>query len=155
MLLGLDGGAVPSHPADDVAAAAGAPSAAVAALDLGGVPASARERVGVIRSLIADLEQRAAAGGFAGADLIELDQIATVYLPRLLQSYAEIPAAHRSQIFRDTGRSASFLLTERLDRIVDRLNEIGREVARGHIDAFSDNVRFIDMRYGTSASPFD
>jgi len=131
------------------------PTLTTVELDLTRVPAAAQERVATIQTMLADLEQRAVARGMAGADLTELTQIATVYLPRLLASYAAIPPEHRAEIFRDTGRSASFLLVERLDRIVARLGEISKDFARGHIDAFSDNMRFIDLRYGASTSPFD
>lgn len=115
------------------------PSLTSTVLDVTRVPAAAQERVATIQTMLADLEQRAVARGMAGADLTELTQIATVYLPRLLASYAAIPPEHRAEIFRDTGRSASFLLVERLDRIVARLGEISKDFARGHIDAFSDN----------------
>lgn len=130
------------------------PLAAAAPLDLSRVPAAVRDRVATIQRLIGELEGRAADRGLAGGELAELRQIGALYLPRLLQSYAEIPAQHRAEIFRDTGRSASFLLGERLDKIIDRLNEISRDFARGHLDAFSDNMRFIDLRYG-GGSPFD
>lgn len=124
-------------------------------VDLARVPAAARDRVAAIQAQIADLQHRAASRGHGDAEHVELTQIGSVYLPRLLKSYAEIPPEHRAEIFRDTGRSASFLLGERLDKILDRLNEISRDFARGHLDAFSDNMRFIDLRYGPSSSPFD
>ena len=118
------------------------------------VPAAAKDRVAAIQNMVAELRDRAAAFNVSSAELIELTQIETVYLPRLIRSYAEIPAQHRSEIFRNTGRSASFLLTERLDKIVERLNEMSKDLARGHLDAFSENMRFIDLRYGPS-NPFD
>lgn len=119
-----------------------------------GIPAAAKKRVVKIAKLLGELENRAAAQGIASNEVIELRQIGEVYLPRLLQSYAEIPPEHRAEIFRSTGRSASFLLGEKLDRIVDRLGEISRALAQGHLDAFSDNMRFIDTRYGSADSPF-
>ena len=71
----------------------------------------------------------------------------------MLRSYADIPPEHRAEIFRETGRSASFLLNERLDKIVDRLEEMSRQLARGNLDAFSENIRFVDTKYGLV--PFD
>lgn len=143
----------PAQPSPPPLRAPAPPPPPAPQLDLTRVPASARDRIGTIRTLIADLNDCAAAR--AGFDLTELTQIETVYLPRLLQSYADIPPQHRAEIFRDTGRSASFLLTERLDKIIDRLNEMSKDFARGHLDAFSDNMRFIDLRYGPGSSPFD
>lgn len=124
-------------------------------VDLSRVPATAKDRVTTIQTLIADLESRACSRGFTGSELAELTQIGTVYIPRLLQSYAHIPPKHRADIFRDTGRSASFLLVERLDKIIERLNHISRELARGHLDEFAENMRFIDLRYGSADSAFD
>lgn len=153
-LFGAGDTSVP-EPRPESAPVPDTPTLPTADLDLTRVPAAAKERVVTIQTMLADLEQRAVARGMAGTDLTELTQIATVYLPRLLASYAAIPPEHRAEIFRDTGRSASFLLVERLDRIVARLGEISKDFARGHIDAFSDNMRFIDLRYGASTSPFD
>jgi hypothetical protein len=57
-------------------------------------------------------------------------------------------------VFRETGRSASFLLNERLDKILARLREMSRQLARGNVDDFTQNIRFVDMNYGQT-SPFD
>lgn len=113
------------------------------------VPASARKRVATINRMLEDLQQRAAAKGGLGQERIELEQIQTLHVPRLLKSYVEIPPQHRAEIFRTTGRSASFMLTERLDRIIERLTEISRLLAQGDLDAFASNIRFIDTRYGS------
>lgn len=158
-LFGFDEpGAVPTSPSPPPPTpAASVPNVAPAPappLDLGNVPASARPRVATVRRLLEELETRAAARGLASDEVIELRQIGAVYLPRLLQSYAEIPPEHRAEIFRETGRSASFMLGEKLDRIIERLGEISRALAQGHLDAFSDNMRFIDTRYGSADSPF-
>lgn len=122
--------------------------------DLARIPPASRERILLIRTLIADLRDRAEAEGIVRAELIELRQIETVHLPRLIESYAEIPPEHRAEIFRATGRSASFQLTEGLDRIVERLREISRQLAQGNLDAFAQNMRFIDERY-RAKGPFD
>lgn len=155
LFVGGDSTMSRSRPSEDVSAAPAMARLATTDLDQSRIPAAAKDRVIAIQALLADLEQRAAERGMAVTDLIELTQIATVYLPRLLESYAAIPPKHRAEIFRDTGHSASFLLVERLDRIVERLGVISRDFAQGHLDAFSDNMRFIDMRYGASVLPFD
>ncbi|PSJ39521.1 hypothetical protein [Allosphingosinicella deserti] len=118
------------------------------------IPESSLERVRQIRTLLADLETRASARGLI-EELTELQRIKAAHLPKLLQSYIDIPPEHRSEIFRETGRSASFLLNERLDRMTGRLREISSMLARGQLNAFAENMRFIDMRYGSSDSPFD
>lgn len=156
-LLGLEEPPAPAPPHADPPPPSAQPDevpAQATPIDMQSIPASARTRVATVTRLLGELEVRAAARGLASGEVIELRQIQTVYLPRLLQSYAEIPPEHRAEIFRETGRSASFMLGEKLDRIIERLGEISRALAQGHLDAFSDNMRFIDTRYGSADSPF-
>ena len=116
------------------------------------IPAASLERVEQIRALVLDLESRAADQNLL-TELAELDRLRTTHLPKLLQSYVDIPPEHRAEVFRETGRSASFLLNERLDKMIARLGEISAMLARGQINAFRENMHFIDARYGSS--PFD
>ena len=44
----------------------------------------------------------------------ELVQMRDEHLPKLLRSYVEVPPQYRKEIFKNTGRSASFLLEEAL-----------------------------------------
>jgi hypothetical protein len=118
------------------------------------IPDSSRERAELIVSLVADLQERAAQRGLSG-ELHELERIRSVHLPRLLESYIEIPPEHRAEVFRETGRSASFLLNERLDKMTQRLREISKMLARDNLNAFSTNLQFVDGHYGSSDSPFD
>lgn len=118
------------------------------------IPQSSRARVDRIRGLLADLESRARESGLS-IELAELERIRTTHLPKLLQSYIDIPPEHRSEVFRETGRSASYLLNERLDKMTARMGEISAMLARGHLNAFAENMRFFDLRYGSPDSPFD
>jgi len=117
------------------------------------LPDSSLARVQEIRKMLGELDQRARERSLFDEKL-ELERLRGKHLPALLRSYADIPPEHRAEIFRETGRSASFLLNERLDKIVDRLAEMSRQLARGNLDAFSENIRFVDTKYGAS-SPFD
>lgn len=119
----------------------------------GRLPESSQGLVRQINALLIELEQRAE-GRSLVVETIELQRLKAVHLPSLLQSYVEIPPEHRAEVFRETGKSASFLLNERLGKILARLTEMSRELARGNLDAFTAKIRFIDMRYDT-ASPFD
>ena len=87
--------------------------------------------------------------------LIEIHQISDVHLPTLIKSYIDIPAAHRAEVFRKTGRSASFLLNDGLDKMADRLRSMSLSMAQGNIDAFASTMRFIDMRYGANGLSID
>lgn len=117
------------------------------------LPDSSLTKVQEIRKMLAELDQRARERSLFDEKL-ELERLRSKHLPALLRSYADIPPEHRAEIFRETGRSASFLLNERLDKIVGRLEEMSRQLARGNLDAFSENIRFVDTKYGAS-SPFD
>ncbi len=116
------------------------------------IPDVAREQVSTIRTLISGLESRAIEKASA-EELAELRQIAEVYLPKLLRSYIDIPPDARAEIYRQTGRSASYALKDRLQTIEQRLREISHMLAQEDLDAFHQNMRFIDQRFGKS--PFD
>ena len=118
------------------------------------IPDSSRDLAMLIVSQVADLEERAAKRGLT-TEIKELERIRSAHLPRLLQSYVDIPPEHRAEVFRETGRSASFLLNERLEKMNARLREISKMLARDNLNAFSTNMGFIDRQYGSQESPFD
>ena len=117
------------------------------------LPTSSWERVVLIRDQIGELE-RAAATRKMQVELDELGRIKATHLPTLLKSYIEIPPDHRAEVFRETGKSASFLLNESLDKLLARLREIGSQLAKGDINKFAENIRFVDLYYDQSKDPF-
>lgn len=112
------------------------------------LPDATRPRVERLLALIADIEGRAADDTMLASALGEVRQMRDVHLPRLVASYAEIPAEHRAEIFRRTGRSASYNLNQGFDRMIVRLETLSRSLAEGNLDSFADNLRFIEHRYG-------
>lgn len=76
-----------------------------------------------------------------------MEQMRDLHLPKLIKSYVDIPAEHRSEIFRTTGKSASFILNESLDKMQAKVDEILRNLAQKDLDAFSNNIKFIGQRY--------
>lgn len=117
------------------------------------LPQSALDRALSIRALSSELEARCRSAGLVG-EMADLERLRTSHLPRLLHSYVAIPPEERSEVFRETGRSASFQLNERLDRILERLHQMSRQLARGNVDEFTQNILFVDMRYG-AGGPLD
>lgn len=115
---------------------------------------SSLERVLSIRDLVRDLEKETTTRGMQ-TELDELGRIKGTHLPRLIQSYIEIPEQHRADVFRETGKSASFLLNESLDKMLARLRDISSQLAKGNITTFAENVRFVDLYYEQSKGPFD
>jgi hypothetical protein len=118
------------------------------------IPQSSLKRVLAIREAVRELEQETATRGMQ-AELDELGRIKATHLPKLIQSYIEIPEQHRSDVFRETGKSASFLLNDSLDKMLARLRDISSQLARGNITTFAENVRFVDLYYEQSKGPFD
>jgi hypothetical protein len=118
------------------------------------LPTSAHDRVILIRDTIHQLEKECAERKMQ-TELDELGRIKSTHLPSLLQSYIEIPAEHRADVFRETGKSASFLLSESLDKMLARLRDISSQLARGNITTFAENVRFVDLYYEQNKGPFD
>ncbi len=118
------------------------------------IPPSSLQRVLAIRDLVQDLEKETKQRAMQ-TELEELGRIKSTHLPRLIQSYIEIPEQHRADVFRETGKSASFLLNESLDKMLARLRDISSQLARGNITTFAENVRFVDLYYEESKGPFD
>lgn len=124
-----------------------APTPAIAADDPR-LPDASRPRVARLLALAADLEARSARDPLLVSALTEVRQMRDTHLPGLVASYADIPPAHRAEIFRKTGRSASYVLNEGLDKMAARLEALSATMAQDDLDSFADNLRFIDTRYG-------
>jgi hypothetical protein len=119
------------------------------------IPDNSRALVKKISELITDIDMRAATEEGFSTNGIEIRMMRDVHLPKMLLSYVEIPEQHRAEIFRKTGRSASYMLHEGLKKMADRLNAMSTSMAQGNIDTFTSNLRFIESRYGESFSPLD
>ena len=110
-----------------------------------------------IRRILACLDEAAGAiqrEQVPGFTRIDMEQMRDIHLPKLARSYIEIPAGYRGEIFRRTGRSASFILLESLDQMQAKMDEILKNLAQSDIDAFTENAQFIGQRYGDDDNPF-
>lgn len=112
------------------------------------LPDASRPLVARLLSLVADIEARTQDDALLVSALTEVRQMRDTHLPKLIESYAEIPASHRAEIFRQTGRSASYNLNQGIERMVARLETLSRSLAQEDLDSFADNLRFIEHRYG-------
>lgn len=113
------------------------------------LPDTTRPRVARLLSLVSDIEARSVDDALLVSALTEVRQMRDSHLPQLVTSYAEIPAAHRADIFRKTGKSASYNLNAAVDRMIQRLETLSSTMAQDDIDSFADNLRFIEHRYGS------
>lgn len=140
----MGGRAVPGPPAQEEQV----PAAPSIASDDPRLPDASRPLVARMLSLIADIEARTQDDGLMVSALTEVQQMRDSHLPRLIASYADIPASHRAEIFRQTGRSASYNLNQGFEKMIARLETLSRSLAQEDLDSFADNLRFIDHRYG-------
>jgi len=112
------------------------------------IPDATRPRVARLLALLGDLDARTAADPLLAGAGSEVRQMLDSHLPQLVASYADIPPAHRAEIFRRTGKSASYTLNEGIDRMIERAEALSRTLAQDNLDSFADNLRFIETRYG-------
>ena len=118
------------------------------------VPPGAQQRIKRILTSLQEVETAMNREQIPGFTRIDVEQMRDQHLPALVKSYVDIPAAHRSEIFRKTGKSASFILNESLDQMQGRINEILHNLAQNDLDAFTNNTRFIGQRYADDDNPF-
>lgn len=118
------------------------------------IPSASLPRIEKIEALLMQIEAQAALTESGRDALDEARRIRNKYLPELMISYFQIPSAHRAEIFRRTGKSASFQLNERLDTMIDELHRISASFAADKIDLFTVNLRFIDQNFIKKSDPF-
>src|SRR3546814_18822807 len=75
---------------------------------------------------------------------VDTAQMRDVHLPQLIQSYIDVPLEHRDEIFKRTGKSASFHLGASLDKLQERVNTLLRNLAEHAIADFTNNTSFLD-----------
>lgn len=118
------------------------------------IPDKARERVRRIMACLGEVQTALAREPMPGFSLVDIEQMRDEHLPKLIKSYIDIPEAHRAEIFRKTGKSASFILNDSLDQMQKRIDDLLRNLAQKDIDAFTNNTRFVGERY-SNHNPFD
>ncbi len=118
------------------------------------IPARAREKALKILQSIEDVEKAMVREQVPSFSRVDTAQIRDIHLPQLLQSYIDVPVFHRDEIFKRTGKSASFHLSASLDKLQQRVDTMLRDLAEHDIDAFTDNMRFISERYSNDDNPF-
>lgn len=118
------------------------------------LPEKARKEAKSIADMISRLMAQADQSAFDRIVLGELVQLRDEHLPKLLRSYIDVPAEHRKEIFKKTGRSASFVLEEALGKMRARVEAMSRDLAQSELDAFANNADFVSRRYGKVEDPF-
>lgn len=118
------------------------------------IPEGAKEKVRRILACLKEVEELMARESVEGFTRVDVQQMREQHLPKLVKSYIDIPPTHRSEIFRKTGKSASYVLEDSLEQMQSKIDNIMRNLAQHDLDAFANNTRFIKERY-TNTNPFD
>src|SRR3546814_14690839 len=84
---------------------------------------------------------------------VDTAQMRDVHLPQLIQSYIDVPLEHRDEIFKRTGKSASFHLGASMDKLQERVNTMLRDLADDDIDAFTNHTLSLQYRYSNNQHP--
>ena len=152
----VDAAAVLPVPGSAPGSAPAPAPAAAAAFDLDDprLPAPARASAKAITAAIEAVLNNSHNSEFDRIVLGELVQMRAEHLPKLLRSYVDVPPQHRKEIFKNTGRSASFLLDDALRKMAGRVDKLSRDLAQNDLDAFANNAEFVSRRYGAIDDPF-
>ena len=118
------------------------------------IPSAARVNIRRILACIEEVGKAMEREQVPGFSRIDMEQMRDIHLPKLARSYIDIPAGYRSEIFRKTGKSASFILLESLDKMQAKMDEILKNLAQSDLDAFTENAQFIGQRYADEDNPF-
>lgn len=117
------------------------------------LPDNLRQRATAIDTASTAIDAAIARLQIEAFDRPDYRRIRDAHAQDILRAYLDLPEAHRAEVFRRTGKSASFIAAERLDALALRLHEIEKALAERDIDAFNVTMRFIDLAYRDDTSP--
>lgn len=110
------------------------------------LPAPAAQRVDAITSQLPLLESKLEQLDPLDPLVQDARRLMGKHLPDLIERYERIPAGYRNE--RDgEGMTVDQRLVSGLDAAHEALNDIGTKLARGDLDAFETQGRFIESRY--------
>jgi hypothetical protein len=112
-----------------------------------GLPAPAQTVVDSISERLGTLKQTLERTEALDPDAQEARRLMSTHLPSLLDRYANVPSAYRSQPDAE-GKTVDQRLVEGLSASEVALGEVTERLARRDVDAFSTQGRFIESKYG-------
>lgn len=83
-------------------------------------------------------------------DLFVVGQTATQYLPSALQAYINLPPTYAATVKLPNGKTAAENLSEQLDLLNTRLQQVAVAVSKKDSDALLANGRFLESKFGAS-----
>ena len=80
-------------------------------------------------------------------EILQIERMKNEHLEKVIGAYLEIPKEHLNEIYAKTGKSASFHLSDAIDKMASRIEEISKTLAADKINVFSDNTSFVMQNY--------
>ncbi|WP_426267846.1 hypothetical protein [Sphingomonas sp. LHG3443-2] len=111
------------------------------------LPAPAQEVVDQISGNLGTLKQTLERTNPMDPDAQDARRLMSLHLPGLIDRYAKVPAAYRSETDAE-GKTIDQRLVEGLTATRTALGELSERLAKRDVDAFSTQGRFIESKYG-------
>jgi hypothetical protein len=111
------------------------------------LPAPAQTVVDGISSQLGTLRQTLERTDVLDPDAQEARRLMSVHLPGLIERYANVPPAYRSEVDAE-GKTVDERLVEGLSASRAALGDVTERLAKRDVDAFSTQGRFIESKYG-------
>ena len=111
------------------------------------LPAPAQDVVDQINSSLGTLKQTLERTDPMDPDAQDARRLMSIHLPGLIDRYAKVPPAYRSETDGE-GKTIDQRLVEGLSATRTALGEVSERLAKRDVDAFSTQGRFIESKYG-------
>jgi hypothetical protein len=121
-----------------------------------GLPQDLLEKVHAVASAVRDILPAYRASGLGHEDRFVVGRTATDYLPTAVHSYLKLAAAFRSVPLPDAdGHTASEVLSEQLDLLIQRMRQVASVAYRKDLEALLVHGRFLHSKFGPSGLELD
>ena len=111
------------------------------------LPAPAQAQLDAIANVLPPLKQTLERVGTLDPQAQDARRLMSIHLPGLIERYAQVPAAYRSEVDGE-GKTVDERLVESLAAGRAALAEVSEQLARADMAAFETQGRFIQSRYG-------
>lgn len=116
------------------------------------LPQDLFDKVRAVVAAIDDILPVYRASDLGSQDRFVVERTADDYLPSAVHSYLRLPAAYRSISLADAdGKTASQVLSDQLDLLIQRMRQVADVAYRKDVDALIVHGRFLHSKFGRSS----
>jgi hypothetical protein len=112
------------------------------------LPDDLAAKVAAIRATIVDLLPKVNQSTIDRRDLFALERTVSDYLPQTLDNYLTLPRAYANSHVVQGGKTPQQLLSDQLDLIEEKMQEISEAVAKDDVGKLLAQGRFLEDRFG-------